>query len=199
MRKPGLLIVLSSPSGGGKTTISERLLRRDPLLVRSISATTRQPRGRERRGRDYYYLDKTEFIKRIKRRLFLEWALVHDHYYGTLRSEVGKHQSRGRDVLLVIDVQGGLAVKRLEPGAVLIFIMPPNRKELDRRLRSRGTENARTIRQRLQHARWEMRFAEKYDYTVVNRRLAQALAEVQAILTAERLRVRRRQLPAGKR
>jgi len=188
MRCRGLLIVLSAPSGGGKTTICRTLLRHDPRLVRSRSATTRLPRPGERRGRDYLYLDGAAFQERIRRRLFLEWAVVHGHRYGTPKAEVMRQRSAGRDVILVIDVQGGLAVKRQAPEAVLIFVRPPSLRVLAERLRGRGTDSQKTIRQRLRHARGELALASQYDYVVVNQRLPVAVKQIQAIITAERLR-----------
>jgi len=191
MKKKGLLIVLSAPSGGGKTTICEQLLRQDRNLIRSISATTRQPRAREKHGRDYYYINLCKFKQLLKQKRFLEWAQVHGHYYGTLRSEVNKYQRQGQDVVLVIDIQGGLAVKRIDPSAVLVFIKPPTFKVLEARLRGRGTDSSQTIRERLKTARWEMTFAQDYDYVVVNQRLDKVVEQIQAIITAERLRVSR--------
>lgn len=192
MPKRGWLIVLSSPSGGGKTTICDRLLRRNCRLKRSISMTTRPPRGQERQAREYYFIDKLEFQKSIRTRQFLEWTQVHGHYYGTLKAEVEKQQRSGRDVVLVIDVQGGVAVKQRNPEAILIFIKPPSFKILEARLRGRGTDDRKTISGRLRHARWEMAQALKYDYVVVNQRLSEAVRQIEAVLTAERLKVQKR-------
>lgn len=189
MKSQGLLIVISAPSGGGKTTICEQLLRRDRRLSRSVSATTRLRRGQERQGREYFFVTAAEFRRRIKQRRFIEWAQVHDHYYGTPRQAVERSLAAGQDVVLVIDVQGGLAVKRQYPRAVLIFVMPPSPQVLAARLQGRGTDTQATIRRRLQNARWEMTLAQRYDYQVVNRRLPDAVAQMQAIITAERLRV----------
>ncbi|MCD4813715.1 guanylate kinase [bacterium] len=187
--KRGRLIVISAPSGSGKTTICDRLLKRDKKIVRSISATTRERRGRERHGRDYYYRDKAVFKRDIQAGKFLEWAEVHGHYYGTLKQEVARQRKLGKDVALVIDVQGGLTVRRLDPEAVLIFIQPPSFQVLEKRLRFRGTDDRGTIAQRLKNARWEMKFVKDYDYSVVNNRLEEAVAQIKAILIAERLRV----------
>jgi guanylate kinase len=189
MKRKGLLLVVSSPSGGGKTTICEQLLKKDRNLMRSISVTTREPRGREKNGRDYYYIDMTKFQQLKKQKAFLEWAQVHGHCYGTLRDKVENEQRLGKDVLLVIDVQGGLAVKKIDPRAVLVFVQPPTLKALQARLQKRGTDDRAVILERLQNARWEMAQAQQYDYVVVNERLPKAVANVQAIITAERLRV----------
>jgi guanylate kinase len=188
MKRTGLLFVISAPSGGGKTTLSDRLLKKDPRLIRSVSATTREPRAGERDGVDYFFMREDAFQRQVRRRAFLEWAEVHDHCYGTPAPQVRKNQRAGRDVLLVIDVQGGLSVKRQDPRAVLIFIQPPSLKVLKARLEGRGTDSAETVRRRLQNARWEMSLAARYDYNVVNQNLAEAVAQVQAIITAERLR-----------
>lgn len=188
----GRLLVLSAPSGGGKTTICERLLRRDRNLSRSISATTRPRRGREHHGREYYFLDAAAFRRYQRGGGFLEWAKVHGYYYGTLRSEIARRRRGGRDVVLVIDVQGGLAVKKKHPDAVLIFVKPPSFRVLSDRLRRRGTDSQQTIRQRLRNARWELTRAEAYDYMVVNRTLAEAVKQIETIIAAERLKVRRK-------
>ena len=141
MKRQGVLIVVSSPSGGGKTTICEQLLKQDRNLVRSISVTTREPRGCESQGRDYYYMDMLKFRQLKKQAAFLEWAQVHGHCYGTLRQAVAKEQQRGKDVLLVIDVQGGMAVKKRDPRAALIFVQPPTLKALQSRLQGRRTDD----------------------------------------------------------
>lgn len=191
MNRPRLLLVLSAPSGAGKTTICDTLLASDRRLARSVSATTRAPRGRERDGRDYYYWTEAEFDRAVRRGRFLEWAKVHGNRYGTLRSEVARLHRRGRDVVLVIDVQGGLAVKRKFPRAVLIFVRPPSIAALEKRLRGRGTDRAADIRGRLQNARWELAQAPRYDHQVINARLSDAVAQVRDILERERLRASR--------
>jgi guanylate kinase len=190
MKAPGLLIVISAPSGGGKTTICAGLLKKDPRLVRSISATTREPRGHERAGRDYIFLKERVFQRLVKQGAFLEWAEVHGHCYGTPAREVRLSQARGRDVILTIDVQGGLSVKRQDPRAVLIFINPPSREVLRTRLQGRGTDSRDTIRRRLRNARWEMSQAGAYDYKVVNNTLREAVRQIGTIIAAERLRNR---------
>lgn len=196
--KLGKLIVISAPSGSGKTTLCDRVLKLDKKIVRSISATTRERRGREREGREYYFISEAVFKRYIAAGRFLEWAQVHGHYYGTLRQDVLRQQRLGKDVALVIDVQGGLKVKTIDPGVVLIFIQPPSFQELGKRLKSRGTDDLQTIRDRLKNAKWEMQFVRKYDYTIVNRQLDQAVAQLQAILVAERLRVNGKHGTRGK-
>jgi guanylate kinase len=193
MKRHGLLIVLSAPSGGGKTTICEALLRRRHDLVRSVSATTRPPRRGEREGRDYFFLSEASFARQVRARAFLEWARVHGHRYGTPKRAVERQRRQGKDVVTVIDVQGGLTVKRRERQAVLIFVWPPSLPTLEKRLRGRGTDAPATIRTRLQNARWEMSLARYYDYAVINQRLPEAVRQVEAIITAEHLRSTPRQ------
>lgn len=188
MTRPGLLLVLSAPSGGGKTTICNRLLRHDRRLRRSISVTTRQRRRGERAGRDYYFTTEDKFRQLAGQGAFLEWARVHDHHYGTLKKEIAAKRGAGRDVVLVIDVQGGLAVKRAHPEAVLLFLQPPSLEVLAARLQGRGTDSSKTIARRLANARWELRQAPLYDYIVVNDRLGTAVRRIQAVILAERLR-----------
>ncbi len=188
MKPRGRLFVISAPSGGGKTTLCEQLLEKDARLIRSISATTRPIRAGEKPGRDYVFINDAAFDRLIRQKAFLEWAEVHGHRYGTPGLAVQKQQAAGRDVLLVIDVQGGLAVKQQDPGAVLVFIQPPSFKVLEKRLQGRGTDSRDTIRQRLRNARWEMSLAPQYDYQVVNNTLPEAVQQLQAIITAERLR-----------
>jgi guanylate kinase len=195
MKTRGLLIVISAPSGGGKTTIVERLLKKDPRLVRSISATTRAPRGHERPGREYLFLPAGTFQRQVKQGAFLEWAEVHGHCYGTPVSEVRRRQAQGRDVILTIDVQGGLSVKHQDPRAVLVFVMPPSLKVLQARLQGRGTDSRETIRRRLRNARWEMSQAGAYDYNVVNNTLLEAVRQIGTIIAAERLRTRHTSKP----
>jgi guanylate kinase len=188
-RQP-LLLVLSAPSGGGKTTISQTLLSKDKMLRRSISATTRAPRGQERDGRDYYFLKPQAFQAKVRSGAFLEYAQVHGFWYGTLRQSIADWHAMGKDVLLVIDVQGGLEIKRQASAAVLIFVDPPSLGILARRLRGRGTDPQTSIEKRLRNALAECAMAERYDYRVINRELPKVVAQIQAIITAERLRVR---------
>lgn len=188
MTTRNLLIVLSSPSGGGKTTIARQLLARDRALSRSVSATTRPPRGQERDGQDYFFISERAFDRAADQGRFLEWATVHGHRYGTLKREIAKQHRAGRDVLLVIDVQGGLAVKQQDPRAVLIFVQPPSLAVLAQRLKRRNTDSRTEIQTRLRHARWERAQARRYDYCIVNQRLAQAVEQARTIISAERLR-----------
>lgn len=188
----GLLVVVSAGSGAGKSTLCRRLLRRRDSLVFSISATTRAPRPGEKDGRDYFFVSAGAFRRMIRRRALAEWAKVHGQYYGTPRRALDAARKRGRDVLLDIDVQGALQVKRRYPEAVLIFITTPSFADLEKRLRARGSETDAQIRRRLADARHELKFLDRYDYNVVNDRIPTALARLEAILDAEKLRIRRR-------
>ncbi len=182
----GLLIVLSSPSGGGKTTLAMKLLAKDKNILRSVSCTTRKPRMGEKNGKDYFFLSRFEFKKLIKKRAFLEWAPVHGQFYGTPKPWVLAQLEKGRDVLLVIDVQGGRSIRKLYPKALLLFLEPPSLEVLRERLHGRDSEDAASLRLRLKAARDEMRAGKAYPHRVVNDRLSQAVKEVFQIIRAER-------------
>jgi len=190
-RLKGLLIVISAPSGTGKTTLSHMLLREFPNMEFSVSYTTRKPRSGEINGRDYWFVDRETFEKMIEEGDFLEWAEVYGHLYGTSKSQVIKALSEGKDVLLDIDTQGALNVKKNFPEAVLIFILPPSLRELKRRLESRGTDDEETIKKRLKIAREEIRRAPLYDYVVVNDVLEIAFDNLRSIIKAEKCRAER--------
>ena len=188
---PGLVVVLSAPSGAGKTTVGEAVLARRDTLARCVTLTTRAPRNGEADGAAYHFVDEREFARRRDRGTLLEWAAVHEHLYGTPKRTVRARQRQRLDTLLIIDVQGGLAVRERLPEAILIFLVPPAAAELERRLRGRGTDPAATIARRLRNATRELRAAKAYDYTVVNDDVAQAAATIDAILTAEHARAGR--------
>ena len=186
------LFVISSPSGGGKTTMVRELLAVAPHLVRSVSATTRTRRAGERAGVDYRFLSPAAFARLRVRRGLVEWANVHGAWYGTPKASIRSALARGRDVILSLDVQGARQIKRaFGAQAVLIFLMPPSLKDLQRRLVNRKTDPPAAIRRRLAAARREVACANWYDYVVVNHRISEAVAHLHAIVTAERLRVRR--------
>ncbi len=186
--KGPMLVVISAPSGAGKTSICRELVSRHANINMSISATTR-PRARgERNGRDYYFLDKKDFETKIKEGWFVEYARVFDHYYGTPQMEVDKNISRGNVILFDIDVQGGETIMGTYPDAVTIFIMPPSMDELKHRLKLRKRDTQEEINKRLGHALREIEYRTKYDYTVVNKDLEQAISRMESILEAESLR-----------
>lgn len=189
-RRQGKVFVISSPSGGGKTTVIRRLLGRVPKLVRSVSVTTRPPRPSERHGVDYRFVS-VEVFKRLQRQGdLLEWAQVHQAYYGTPRPAVERIVSAGCDVVLSIDVQGAKQVRRrFGTRAVLIFLLPPSLRDLRARLMKRRTETPESMRERLRAAHRELACVEWYDYGVVNQSLERAVEQVRAIIVAERLRV----------
>ncbi len=166
----------------GKGTLVAMLRERLPRLGLTVSATTREPRPGERDGVAYYFLSEDEFDRRAEAGEFLEWAWVHGHRYGTLRQEVERVRAQGRSVVLEIDVQGGLNVRRSVPDAVLVFIEPPSAEELERRLRGRGTEDEASIERRLAGARGELEQAGSYDVRVVNDDLERACSELQEVI-----------------
>jgi len=188
LKRTGMLVVISAPSGGGKSTILKTLLNEDPTLSYSISATTRTPRENEVDGRDYHFLSTERFKKYIDEDAFYEWAIVHNNYYGTLRKEVDAKLGEGRDVILDIDVQGSLALKADRPESVLIFVLPPSIATLERRLRSRGLDDEEAMQLRLTNARSELRRSPEYDFVIVNRKLDETISKIRTIIESERHR-----------
>ncbi len=188
----GILFVLSAPSGGGKTTILKKVMADLPGLVFSVSHTTRKPRPGEEDGRDYYFVSRQEFesIRDRQPSGFLEWAEVHGNLYGTSRAAVEQRLGGGRDVVLDIDVQGAAQIRE-SADPVTVFIAPPSLAELAARLRGRGTEDEHTLALRLENAKQELAFMDRYDYLVVNDRLAEAVESLRSIIIAERCRRRR--------
>jgi guanylate kinase len=180
-------IVVSGPSGAGKTTLVDRLLVADPLVRRSISTTTRPPRPGEQNGQDYFFVDRAEF-EVLKASDMIEWAEVHGELYGTRRAFVTSQLAAGRDVLLNIDTQGADRVKRMFPGAVMVFILPPSLADLERRLRGRGDVSPAELQVRLTNARAEIASSVRYDYLVVNDDVERAGGELRAVVAAERCR-----------
>ncbi len=184
----GLLIVLSSPSGGGKTTLAMKLLAKDKNILRSVSCTTRKPRAGEKDGWDYFFISRAKFLAMRKKKAFLEWAPVHGQFYGTPKPWVLAQLEKGKDVLLVIDVQGGRSIRKLYPKSLLLFLEPPSLKVLRQRLHGRDSEDEASLRLRLKAARDEMRAGKAYPHRVVNDRLSQAVKEVFQIIRRERQR-----------
>lgn len=182
MARRARIFVVSGPSGVGKGTLVALLRERSSCLGLTVSATTREPRPGERDGVSYYFMDDAEFDRRVAAGEFLEWAWVHGHRYGTLRSEVERVLAAGASVVLEIDVQGGLSVRASMPDAVLVFVEPPSVEELERRLRGRGTEDETQIETRLRNARSEMDRAPEYDVRIVNDDLERACSELEEVI-----------------
>ena len=193
----GRLFVISAPSGAGKTTLLKMVMAEVPGLVFSISHTTRPPRPGEQDGVDYRFVARDKFAKMIDQGLFLEYAEVHDNFYGTSIGAIGAQLEEGLDVILDIDVQGAAILRREKQlAATHIFISPPDLTELERRLRGRGTESEKLIQLRLKNAAVEMRAAGEYEYLVINEKIDEAAYLLAAIIVAERAKAHR--LPSGK-
>jgi guanylate kinase len=188
--EPGTLFIVAAPSGAGKSTLVNALLEREPSISLSVSHTTRPPRLGEEYGRHYYFVERDEFERQIASGTFLEHAEVHGNFYGTSLAAVQELLDRGRDVLLEIDWQGAAQIRRTKPDCVSVFILPPSRAELERRLRGRGSDAPEVIERRLHNSREEIGHAHEFDYIVVNDGLDDALADLQAIVRAVRHRGR---------
>ncbi len=187
----GLLIVISGASGTGKGTVCKKILDDLPEVAYSISATTRKPRLGEVDGREYYFWSVEQFKTWISEEKFLEYAEVYGNFYGTPLNKIEERLNRGEDILLEIDVQGALNVKKKCPEGIYIFLLPPSLDELKRRIEGRGTENPESLTRRLKNAVAEIKIGREYDYVVVNDTIDNAAAQIKAILTAERLKVAR--------
>lgn len=189
--KEGLLVVISSPSGGGKTTICDRLREQNPSYQYSVSVTTRPKREMEVDGQHYCFVSVEEFHRLSQEGQFAEWAQVHDHFYGTRKEFVDKILKNRQISLFDLDVQGGLHLKEAYPQSLLIFILPPSMEVLETRLRRRKTDPDQTIKTRLKNAQAELKYWPQYDYVVINDKLESAVRKVQAIIEAELSRVSR--------
>ncbi len=180
------VFIISAPSGSGKSTLVNHVLATVPKLEFSISYTTRKPRGREQNGKEYFFITRPEFRNMIDEDAFLEHADVFGDYYGTACRFLDEAREQSKDLLLDIDVQGAVQVKKKVPEAVSIFILPPNRSELEQRLRSRGQDSEEKIQRRLEEARREIENYDKYDYILVNDHLDDSVKALEAILLSER-------------
>ena len=187
----GLLIVISGASGTGKGTVCKKILDDLPEVAYSISATTRAPRPGEIDGKEYYFLSRENFQTWIDDGKFLEFAEVYGNFYGTPLNKIEERLNRGEDILLEIDVQGALYVKRKCPDGIYIFLLPPSLEELKRRIENRGTETPESLQRRLDNAVAEIKIGLEYNYVVVNDSVDAAAAQIKAIIAAERCRVER--------
>jgi len=197
-----LLIVISAPSGGGKTTLCQQLLAKHSEMSRAITCTTRPPRAGERDGIDYYFLDSNSFLKRVQAGHFLEHATVYGNSYGTLKSEVLDKLRQGKDVLLNVDVQGAATIcekasedSELKRSLVTVFLMPATLAELEARLKKRGTDSASALQKRLSVVRQEISQRKNFDYLIISTSIAEDLRRMESILEAERMRQIRVQAP----
>jgi len=196
-QRRGLMIVLSSPSGAGKTTLTRQLLSENKNMTMSVSATTRRARSGEVEGRDYYFVDKTQFSSMMDEGEFLEHAKVFDNYYGTPRGPVEEALEQGKDVIFDIDWQGAQQLTQAaQDDLVKIFILPPGMQELEKRLRSRAQDTDAVIAKRMSKSEAEISHWAEYDYVIVNKDIDVAMSELTAIVIAERLK-RKRQLWLG--
>lgn len=194
----GIMVVLSSPSGAGKTTLTRKLLRENPDMAMSVSATTRQPRPGEKDGEDYYFISKNKFTDMVDDDEFLEYARVFDNFYGTPRAPVETALGDGRDVVFDIDWQGAQQLTQAAADdLVKIFILPPNMVELEKRLRTRAQDSDEVIAKRMSKSENEISHWPEYDYVIVNEDVDVAMGELRTIVSAERMRRRRQPWLSG--
>jgi guanylate kinase len=184
----GNLFIVTAPSGAGKTTLVRLLAENDARIGVSVSHTTRPPRPGEENGREYHFTSVPDFLERVERNEFLEWAEVHGNHYGTSRRSIEVETARGRDVLLEIDWQGARQVRKALPRATGVFVLPPSMAVLEARLSGRGTDSAEVIQRRIAAAQEEMRHVDEFDYVIINDDLRQAVLDLTAIVQAARLR-----------
>jgi len=188
MDYPGNLFVVAAPSGAGKSSLVKGLLEHDSHVRPSVSHTTRPARGQETNGREYFFVPDDEFDRMVLANAFVEWANVHGARYGTSKKMIEERIAQGADVILEIDFQGAMQIKRIFTNAVLVFILPPSRDELRARLERRGEDSPETIELRLQNAAEEMRQAREFDFVIINELFERALFDLKAIVHAQRLK-----------
>ena len=188
MDYPGNLFVVAAPSGAGKSSLVKALMELDSRVQPSVSHTTRPPRGQEKHGREYFFVSAQEFDAMVLGGAFVEWAHVHGHRYGTSKKAIEERITHGADVILEIDFQGALQIKRIFANAVLIFILPPSWEELRSRLERRGEDAAEVIELRLKNAAAEMSEAKEFDFVIINELFERALFDLKAIVHAQRLK-----------
>ena len=188
MDYPGNVYVVAAPSGAGKSSLVKALMELDAAVRPSVSHTTRPPRGQEKDGREYHFVSDAAFDALIESEAFLEWATVHGHRYGTSRESIEQRIAQGADVVLEIDYQGALQIKKIFANAVLIFILPPSWDELRSRLQNRGEDSLNVIETRLKNAAHEMSQAPKFDFVIINELFERALFDLKAIVHSQRLK-----------
>lgn len=188
MDYPGNLFVVAAPSGAGKSSLVKALLELDSLVQPSVSHTTRPPRGQEKHGREYFFASNAEFDSMVLGEAFLEWAHVHGNRYGTSKKVVEERLIAGSDVILEIDFQGAIQIKKIFPNAVLIFILPPSWEELRSRLERRGEDADDVIALRLSNARIELAQTKEFDFVIINELFERALFDLKAVIHAQRLK-----------
>lgn len=189
--RKGFPIILSAPSGGGKTTLSREIIKLHPEIHYSISVTSRPPREGEVDGQDYHFVAVAEFERMLENQEFAEWAMVHDNYYGTPKKQIEARIDRGTDVIMDIDTVGARSIRKIFPQSVTIFVLPPSLDELARRLRGRATDSEEVIKKRLNRAKLELKEIGDFEYFIVNDRFEDAVAQVRAIIEAERRKLSR--------
>jgi guanylate kinase len=185
---PGNLFVIAAPSGAGKSSLVKALMAQDERLQLSVSHTTRAPRGQEQNGREYFFVSVDEFESMIQGDAFVEWALVHGQRYGTSKKAIEDRITHGADIILEIDFQGAVQIKRIYPNAVTIFILPPSREELRARLEKRGEDSPDVIALRMKNAEIEMAQVNKFDFVIINDVFERALFDLNSIVHAQRLK-----------
>ena len=190
----GHLFVISGPSGVGKGTLRDKLFQSIPDLYYSVSVTSRKPRKNEEEGKDYFFVDEDKFKKYIKEDKFAEWALVHGDYKGTLLTTIDQNLKQGKDLVLEIDVQGAIQLKKKFPEGIFIFVAPPSWEKLEDRLRGRKTEGEDDLKKRLKNAHYELKQIKYYHYLIINNHFEKALEELRAVIISERCRIKE-QLP----
>ena len=188
MDYPGNVYVVAAPSGAGKSSLVKALMELDAAVRPSVSHTTRPPRGQEKDGREYHFVSDDAFDALIQNEAFLEWATVHGHRYGTSRESIEQRIAQGADVVLEIDYQGALQIKKIFANAVLIFILPPSWDELRSRLQNRGEDSPDVIETRIKNAAHEMSQAPKFDFVIINELFERALFDLKAIVHSQRLK-----------
>lgn len=188
MQYPGNLFVVAAPSGAGKSSLVKALMELDARVVPSVSHTTRPPRGQEVHGREYYFVSNETFDQMVLQDAFLEWASVHGNRYGTSRASIEQRMAQGADVVLEIDFQGAIQIKRIFPNAVLIFILPPSWEELRSRLERRAEDSPEVIGLRMKNAALETAHAKEFDFVIINELFERALFDLKAIVHSQRLK-----------